>query len=60
MSDDNRKCVELIFLVAVSLIQNLKLNVRVLWWWTPLAMATIMLDHKMGGMLDHDLIEENL
>ena len=23
-------------------------------------MGTIMLDHKMGGMLDHDLIEENL
>ena len=22
--------------------------------------GTIMLDHKMGGMLDHDLIEENL
>ena len=25
-----------------------------------LVMGTIMLDHKMGGMLDHDLIEENL
>ena len=23
-------------------------------------MGTIMLDHKMGGMLDHDQIEENL
>ena len=23
-------------------------------------MGTIMLNHKMGGMLDHDLIEENL
>ena len=27
---------------------------------TPLVMGTIMLDHKMGGMLDHDLIEEDL
>ena len=23
-------------------------------------MGTIMIEHKMGGMLDHDLIEENL
>ena len=27
---------------------------------TCLVMGTIMLDHKRGGMLDHDLIEENL
>ena len=25
-----------------------------------IVMGTIMLDHKMGGMLNHDLIEENL
>ena len=25
-----------------------------------LVIGTIMLDHKIGGMLDHDLIEENL
>ena len=25
-----------------------------------LVMGTIMLDHKIGVMLDHDLIEENL
>ena len=25
-----------------------------------IVMGTIMLDHKIGGMLDHDLIEENL
>ena len=25
-----------------------------------IVMGTIMLDHKMGGMFDHDLIEENL
>ena len=25
-----------------------------------LVMGTIMLEHKIGGMLDHDLIEENL
>ena len=23
-------------------------------------MGTIILDHKIGGMLDHDLMEENL
>ena len=28
--------------------------------WYRLVMGTIMLDHKMGGMLDHDVIEENL
>ena len=27
---------------------------------TGVVMGTIMLDDKMGGMLDHDLIEENL
>ena len=25
-----------------------------------IVMGTIMIEHKMGGMLDHDLIEENL
>ena len=25
-----------------------------------IVMGTMMLDHKMGGMLDHDLIEENI
>ena len=29
-------------------------------WRALVVMGTIMLDHKMGGMLDHNLIEENL
>ena len=33
------------------------------YWWSVrsyLVMGTIMLDHKIGDMLNHDLIEENL